>query len=71
MFLDLQQYNIRVSLVAQGTVGTGFGGKEPLDWHLDSNDVAESIITALSMNKRANLNMIELRPSTKKLKNDE
>ena len=71
LFLDLQQYNIRVSLVAPGTVGTGFGGTEPLDWHLDSNDVAESIITALSMNKRANLNMIELRPSIKKLKNDE
>ena len=71
LFLDLQQYNIRVSLIAPGTVNTGFGGTEPLDWHLDSNDVAESIITALSMHKRANLNMIELRPSTKKNKNDE
>ena len=66
LFLDLQQYNVRVTLIAPGTVSTGFGGTEPLDWHLNSDDVAESVITALSMHQRANLNMIELRPSTKK-----
>lgn len=63
LFLDVSQYGVGVSLVAPGTVGTGFGGTEAEDWHLQAEDVAETIVSCLTSHRRANLNWIEMRPS--------
>jgi len=70
LFLDLVQYGIGVSLVAPGTVGTGFSGIEPQDWHLRPEDVAEAIANCLKSHATANLNWIEMRPSRRRQTED-
>lgn len=63
LFLDLSKYNIRVSLVAPGTVGTGLGGTQPEDWHLKPIHVAKAVINMINMERGATLNWVEVRPS--------
>lgn len=63
LFLDLSKYNIRVSLVAPGTVGTGLGGTQPKDWHLKPIHVAKAVINMINMERGATLNWVEVRPS--------
>jgi len=63
LFLDLNQYGIGVSLVAPGTVGTGLGGTEKQDWHLQPEDIAKVIADIIESNSRANINWVEIRPS--------
>jgi NAD(P)-dependent dehydrogenase (short-subunit alcohol dehydrogenase family) len=63
MFLDLNRFGIRVSLVAPGTVGTGFGGTAPADWHLKPEDVAEAVAAMIAARPGAAMNWIELRPA--------
>ena len=63
LFLDLAQYDIRVSLVAPGTVGTGFGGTPARDWHILPENVAHTILNMIGMNRQATLNWVEIRPS--------
>ena len=63
LFLDLNQYGVRVSLVAPGTVSTGFGGLEPKDSFLSPSDVAEVVANIIESNSRANINWVEMRPS--------
>ena len=63
LFLDLCKFNIRVSLVAPGTVGTGLGGTKPEPWHLAPCDVAKIIGDIISSDFRAAINWVELRPA--------
>ena len=63
LFLDLNQYGVRVSLVAPGIVATGFGGSEPQDWFLSPGDVAKVVADIIASDSRANVNWVEIRPS--------
>ena len=63
MFLDLNRFGIRVGLVAPGTVGTGFGGTAPAEWHLRPQDVAKAVANMIGAENGSCLNWIEIRPS--------
>ncbi len=63
MFLDLCRFNIRVGLVAPGTVSTGLGGTAPAEWHLRPEDVAEAVAAMIGARAGAALNWVELRPA--------
>ncbi len=63
LFLDLNQYGVRVSLVAPGIVSTGLGGLEPEDWFLSPIDVAKVVADVIASDSRANVNWVEIRPS--------
>ena len=63
LFLDLNQYGVRVSLVAPGIVATGFGGSDPQDWFLSPSDVAKVVADIIASDSRANVNWVEIRPS--------
>jgi NAD(P)-dependent dehydrogenase (short-subunit alcohol dehydrogenase family) len=63
MFLDLCRFNIRVGLVAPGTVSTGLGGTAAAEWHLRPEDVAEAVAAMIGARIGAALNWVELRPA--------
>lgn len=63
LFLDLHRYGIRVSLVAPGTVATGFGGTSPEPWHLQPADVGEVVVQVMEADPRAAMNWVEMRPA--------
>lgn len=63
LYLDVAGSSIAVSLVAPGTVATGFAGAKDEDWHLQSSDVADAVLGCLTSSARSNLNWIEMRPS--------
>lgn len=63
MFLDLNEFGIRVGLVAPGTVATGFGGAATADWQLQPEDVADAVASMIGARPGACINWIELRPA--------
>ncbi|MDC0422969.1 SDR family NAD(P)-dependent oxidoreductase [Methylophilaceae bacterium] len=67
LFLDLNQYGVRVSLVAPGNVSSGFadiiGGLGSEEWFLSPSDVAKVVADIIASNSRANVNWVEIRPS--------
>jgi len=63
LFLDLQEYGVRVSLVAPGTVATGLGGTAPENWHLLPEDIARVIADLIQTDPRAAINWVEIRPA--------
>lgn len=63
MFLDLNRFNIRVGLVAPGTVATGLGGTAPADWQLQPEDVGAAVAVMIGARDGASLNWVELRPA--------
>lgn len=63
LFLDLNKDDIRVSLVAPGTVSTGLGGTEPKEWHLRPEDVGEVVVGMIEADPRACVNWVEIRPA--------
>jgi NAD(P)-dependent dehydrogenase (short-subunit alcohol dehydrogenase family) len=63
---ELRQHDIRVSVVAQGSVATGFGGHEPTaadSWKLAPEDVAETIFHLVTHPARSLPSRVDLRPS--------
>ena len=62
----MSKYGVGVSLVAPGTVATGWSDVEEKNCFLHPDDVAKVIADILSNNFRANVNWVELRPRTKK-----
>jgi NAD(P)-dependent dehydrogenase (short-subunit alcohol dehydrogenase family) len=63
---ELRQHDIRVSVVAPGSVATGFGGKEPThgdSWKLSPDDVAETIFHLVTHPARSLPSRVDLRPS--------
>lgn len=62
LFLDVNKYGIAVTLIAPGTVATGFANVQKQSWHLKAEDIAETVINCLKMHPNANINWIEIRP---------
>jgi 3-oxoacyl-[acyl-carrier protein] reductase len=63
LFLDLNKFDIRVSLVAPGVVSTGFGGTTPEPWHLTPADIARVVVDVIGTDFRAAMNWVEIRPA--------
>jgi 3-oxoacyl-[acyl-carrier protein] reductase len=65
LMLEVRYDNIRVSIVAPGSVQTNFGGHEEsaADWKLAAEDVAEVITDLLAHPARSLPSRVELRPS--------
>ena len=68
LYLDVISDDISVSLIAPGTVDTGFANVEGQSWHLQAEDVAKAIGDCLTSHSRVNMNWIEMRPSRRCLK---
>ncbi len=70
MMLDHRQENIRVSLIAPGSVDTEFsprtGDKGGADWKISPDDVADAVRAVLTMPERTLMSLVELRPSKPK-----
>jgi 3-oxoacyl-[acyl-carrier protein] reductase len=63
---ELRQHDIRVSVVAPGSVATGFGGKAPTAadaWKLSPEDVAETIFHLVTHPARSLPSRVDLRPA--------
>jgi NADP-dependent 3-hydroxy acid dehydrogenase YdfG len=66
LMLEVRDFNIRVVTIAPGSVNTGFGEKErnePLI--IQPDDIAETVLFALSMPGRVNVSEIDIRPTIK------
>ena len=63
LFLDLNKYGIRVSLVAPGTVATGMTEQISEEWHLLPIDVAKVVGDVIASDSRAAVNWVEIRPA--------
>ena len=61
--IDLRKHGIRVSSIMPGRVSTNFAGESPASWHVAPEDVAETVVHALSLPSRTFAGRIELRPS--------
>jgi NAD(P)-dependent dehydrogenase (short-subunit alcohol dehydrogenase family) len=63
---EVRQHGIRVSVVAPGSVATGFGGHAPTAadaWKLSPDDVAETIFHLVTHPSRSLPSRVDLRPS--------
>jgi NAD(P)-dependent dehydrogenase (short-subunit alcohol dehydrogenase family) len=63
---EVRQDNIKVSYICPGSVNTYFGGDSPSDdqsWQLQPEDIADTVLDLLEMNKRALPSKVEIRPS--------
>ncbi len=63
---EVRQDDIKVSYICPGSVNTYFGGDYPREeqaWQLQSEDIAQVVLSLLDMNKRALPSKIEIRPS--------
>jgi 3-oxoacyl-[acyl-carrier protein] reductase len=66
LFLDLNQFDIRVSLVAPGIVSTGLGGTTPEPWQMIPADIARVVVDLIGTDFRAAMNWVEIRPAKPK-----
>ncbi|MGH9675691.1 MAG: SDR family oxidoreductase [Candidatus Acidiferrum sp.] len=64
---DLREYGIRVSIIAPGSVATGFSGRGPKDPAkvLTSEDVAHAVAMVVTQGPRSFVSEIQLRPRRK------
>lgn len=63
---ELRHDNIKVSYICPGSVNTEFGGDSPSDekaWQLQPADIADIVMSLLSMDPRALPSKVEIRPS--------
>jgi 3-oxoacyl-[acyl-carrier protein] reductase len=63
---ETRQDDIKVSYICPGSVNTYFGGDEPSaenSWQLQPEDIAQTVIDLLNMNRRALPSKVEIRPS--------
>ena len=65
---ELRHDNIRVSVVAPGSVATAFSGDEArgADWKLSTDDVAEMVLELVRLPGRALASRVEMRPARPK-----
>lgn len=64
MMLDHRQENVRVSLIAPGSVDTEFSpGTGGGDWKIAAADVAEVVLAILTMPARTLVSLVEMRPA--------
>lgn len=65
LMLEVRDDHIRVITLAPGSVNTGFGDKERNDATIiQPQDVAETVLFALSMPAHVNVSEIDIRPTT-------
>ena len=63
---EVRQDNIKVSYICPGSVNTSFGGDTPGEeksWQLQPDDIAQTVLSLLSMDQRALPSKVEIRPS--------
>jgi 3-oxoacyl-[acyl-carrier protein] reductase len=63
---EVRQHGVRVSVVAPGSVATGFGGRAATDadaWKLSPEDVAETIFHLVTHPARSLPSRVDLRPA--------
>jgi 3-oxoacyl-[acyl-carrier protein] reductase len=66
LMLEVRDFNIRVMTIAPGSVNTGFGAKERNEpMIIQPEDVAETVLFALTMPSRVNVSEIDIRPTIK------
>lgn len=66
LMLEVRDYNIRVVTICPGSVNTSFADKERNDSYITQpEDVADTVIFALSMPGRSNVSEIDIRPTVK------
>jgi NADP-dependent 3-hydroxy acid dehydrogenase YdfG len=64
LMLEVREFNVRVITIAPGSVNTGFADKERNDeMIIQPEDVADTVIFALSMPSRVNVSEIDIRPT--------
>ncbi len=64
MMLDHREDNIRVSYIMPGSVDTGFNHKTTrASWKIAPQDVADVVMSILSMPERTLISRVEIRPS--------
>jgi NAD(P)-dependent dehydrogenase (short-subunit alcohol dehydrogenase family) len=65
MMLDHRQENVRVSLIAPGSVDTEFSPRTAGsgDWKIAAADVAEAVLAVLTMPARTLVSLVEMRPA--------
>jgi NAD(P)-dependent dehydrogenase (short-subunit alcohol dehydrogenase family) len=65
---EVRHDDIRVSVIAPGSVATGFSGGAPsgADWKLSPDDVAEMVMELVRLPRRALASRVEMRPSRPK-----
>ena len=64
--LDHRYDNVRVSYVMPGSVDTEFGGEadaQPSDWKIAPEDIADIVLSILTMPSRTLISRVEVRPS--------
>lgn len=61
--LDLKQYGIRVGCVMPGIVNTRLSPIESPSWAIQPEDVAEAVLSMVSMPARTSFGRVELRPT--------
>jgi 3-oxoacyl-[acyl-carrier protein] reductase len=65
---EVRYDNIRVSVIAPGSVATGFGGRDKLpaaaqDWKISPDDIAGLVLDLVTFPQRSLPSRIEIRPS--------
>ncbi len=66
LMLEVREYNIRVVTISPGSVNTGFSSKERDEPQIiQPEDVAETVLFALTMPNRVNVSEIDIRPTLK------
>lgn len=64
LMLEVRDHNIRVVTVCPGSVNTGFGDKDRNDPEIiQPEDVADTVLFALTMPHRVNVSEIDVRPT--------
>jgi 3-oxoacyl-[acyl-carrier protein] reductase len=67
MMLDHRHENIRVSLIAPGSVDTEFSPRAGSgDWKIAPADIAEVVLAILTMPARTLVSLVEMRPAKPK-----
>ncbi|MDP1675382.1 MAG: SDR family NAD(P)-dependent oxidoreductase [Bacteroidota bacterium] len=66
LMLEVREYNIRVVTISPGSVNTHFADKEKNESQIiQPEDVAETVLFALTMPNRVNVSEIDIRPTIK------
>lgn len=65
LMLEVRQQGVKVTIIAPGSVDTGFGSRRPSDsgWMLKPVDIAQAILDLLGARDEAHLSRVEMRPS--------
>jgi len=65
LMLEVRQQGVKVTVIAPGSVDTSFGDtpKGDTSWMLRGDDIADTIVSLLSMRDEAHASRVEMRPS--------